>query len=190
MTGARSMRPVLFCFDGSEDAANAIASAGALLGPRPAVVITVCETMKVWAPSDPATILDAPIGKALSQSLELDEIADEVAHDEMDQGVRLARAAGFQAKGRVVGGKPWRAICDVADELDAAVIVLGARGLSRVQSVLLGSVSATVSAHARRPVLIVHQSGSTTATTDAEGRGSASAEPDQAPITPDPAAGA
>jgi hypothetical protein len=43
-----------------------------------------------------------------------------------------------------------------SDELTAAAIVLGARGFSRVQSVLLGSVSATVSVHASRLVLIIH----------------------------------
>jgi nucleotide-binding universal stress UspA family protein len=148
---------VLLCFDGSEDAENAIASAGTLLGPRSAVVITISEPLRIWEPYDPATIFDAPIGKLAAKALELEEIADEVAQERVNRGVELACAAGFDAQGRVVQGKPWRAICDVADELDAAAIVLGARGLSRVQSALLGSVSATVSVHAGRPVLIVHQ---------------------------------
>lgn len=69
----------------------------------------------------------------------------------------LARAARFDAQGRTARGKPWKAIGEVAHELDAATVVLGARGLSRVQSVLLGSVSAAVSAHADRPVFIIHQ---------------------------------
>lgn len=73
-------------------------------------------------------MLDAAIGKLLAKALELDEIADEVAQRDMDHGVGLARAAGFQAQVRVAHGKAWRAICDVADELDAAAIVLGARG--------------------------------------------------------------
>jgi nucleotide-binding universal stress UspA family protein len=150
-------RPVLLCFDGSDDAATAIASAGELLGPRPAVVVIVQEPMRSWRPTDPATILDAPISKLLSKALELDEIADEVAHEEVNRATELARAAGFEAQGRVAHGKAWRAICDVATELDASVIVLGARGLSRVQSALLGSVSAAVSVHAGRPVLIVHE---------------------------------
>jgi nucleotide-binding universal stress UspA family protein len=150
-------KPVLLCFDGSRDAENAISGAGELLGPRTAVVITVNEPLRHWEPSDPATILDAPIGKLLSKTLELEEIADEVAQEQVNRGVELARAAGFEAEGRIARGKAWRVICDVADELDAEVIVLGARGLSRVQSALLGSVSAAVSVHAGRPVLIVHQ---------------------------------
>jgi nucleotide-binding universal stress UspA family protein len=157
MTDTPSTKPVLLCFDGSDDAANAIASAGELLGPRAAVVLTVCEPIRLWQPSDPATILDAPIGRLLAKALELDEIADEVAKEELDRGIELARGAGFQAQGRLAHGKAWRAICDVAAELGAVAIVLGARGLSHVQSALLGSVSASVSVHAGRPVLIVHR---------------------------------
>ncbi len=159
--------PVLLCFDGSDEAANAIATAGRLLGPRPAVLITVCEPIRLWSPSDPATILDAPIGKVLSKALGFDEIADDVAQEHVGRGVELARAAGFRAQGSVAHGKAWRAICDTADELDAAAIVLGARGLTRLQSALLGSVSAAVSAHAGRPVLIIHRSTSTAREADA-----------------------
>jgi nucleotide-binding universal stress UspA family protein len=149
-------QPVLLCYDGSGDAEDAISRAGELLGPRPAIVITVNEPMRHWEPSDPATILDAPIGRLLSKALELDEIADEIAQEQANRGVALARVAGFDAQGRIARGKAWKAICDVADELDAAAIVVGARGLSRVQSALLGSVSAAVSVHAKRPVLIIH----------------------------------
>lgn len=160
MSDATNPKPVLLCFDGSDDASAAIASAGELLGSRPAVVLTVQEPIRSWQPSDPATILDAPIGKLLSKALELEEIADEVAQDEVNHAVDLARDAGFEAQGRVAHGKAWKAICDVAAELDASVIVMGARGLSRVQSALLGSVSAAVSVHAGRPVLIVHRDAS------------------------------
>jgi nucleotide-binding universal stress UspA family protein len=45
-----------------------------------------------------------------------------------------------------------------ARENDVAVIVLGARGLSGLQQVLLGSVSERVVRHADRPVLVLRQS--------------------------------
>lgn len=150
-------KPILLCFDGSSDAEHAIRGAGELLGSRPAVVVTVSEPLRLWEPSDPATIIDAPIGKLLSKALRLEEVIDEVAQEQVNQGVEIARAAGFDAQGRVARGKPWRAICEVADQVDADAIVLGARGLSRVESALLGSVSATVSTHARQPVLIIHK---------------------------------
>ena len=147
--------PVLICYDGSEDAAAAIATAGRILGPRRAVVLTVWEPVAVWQPYDPATGLTAPLSKLASRALGLDEIARDLAEERVVTGGELARQAGFEAEGRTTGGKPWRAICDVANDIDAEPIVIGARGLSRVQSALLGSVSAAVVQHARRSVLVV-----------------------------------
>jgi nucleotide-binding universal stress UspA family protein len=119
------------------------------------VALTVWEPCATWEPYDPATILSAPVSKLASRALELDEIAQEAAAQTAAEGVSRALAAGFTAQGRTVHGKPWRAICDVAEEIDASTIVVGARGLSRVESVLLGSVSSAVAVHAKRPVLIV-----------------------------------
>ena len=48
----------------------------------------------------------------------------------------------------------WHALLDLADEIDAAAVVVGSRGLSGVKSMLLGSVSAGVLHHASRPVLV------------------------------------
>lgn len=152
---ANDTHPVLLCFDGSNDAAIAIAKAAELLGPRAAVVLTVWEPVALWEPYDPATILTAPASKLASKVLGLDEIASKVARQTSDRGVALARTAGFEVRGSVAKGKSWRAICDEAEKLDAEPIVVGARGLSRVQSVLLGSVSSAVVVHAHRPVLVI-----------------------------------
>src|SRR5258708_20883194 len=152
---AKNMHPVLLCFDGSNDAAIAIAKAGELLGPRTAVVLTVWEPVALWEPYDPATILTAPASKLASKELGLDEIASQVARETSDRGVALARTAGFEVRGSVAKGKSWRAICDEAEKLDAEPIVVGARGLSRVQSALLGSVSSAVVAHAHPPALVL-----------------------------------
>jgi nucleotide-binding universal stress UspA family protein len=151
----------LLCFDGSADAAGAIAAAGELLARRSAVVLTVWEPVSVWQPYDPGAVLGAGLAKLGSKALGLDEIASELAQEKLERGVQLAREAGFEARGQLAHGKTWRAICDAADELDAAPIVLGARGLSRVASVLLGSVSEAVLVHAKRPVLVIahHESG-------------------------------
>ena len=151
--------PVLLCFDGSDDAATAIARASELLAPRRAVVLTVWEPVASWEPYDPATIFSAPVSKLLSRALGVDEAAAELAEEKVKQGVALATGAGFEAQGRVARGKTWRTICDVAGETDAAANVLGARGLSRMGSLLLGSVSSAVLAHAERPVLVVPHHG-------------------------------
>jgi nucleotide-binding universal stress UspA family protein len=151
--------PVLLCFDGSDDAATAIAQAAELLAPRRAVVLTVWEPVATWEPYDPATVLSAPMSKLLSRELGVDDIAAQLAEEKVKQGVALASSAGFAAQGRAAHGKTWRAICDVAHEIDAATIVVGARGLSRMGSLLLGSVSSAVLAHAERPVLVVPHHG-------------------------------
>ena len=151
----RHRMPLLLCFDGSDDAAYAIALAGEMLGARDAVVLSVWEPVAVWQPYDPATVLTAPLSRLASNALGLDDIEQGLARKRVKTGLELARRAGFDARERLAEGKAWRVICDVADELNAGLIVLGARGLSRVQSALLGSVSAAVVQHARRPVLIV-----------------------------------
>lgn len=93
-----------------------------------------------WEPCDPATILSAPLARLAERALGLDEIAEDLAREKMERGVTLASDAGFEVAGRVAGGKTWRTICEVAEGIDAETIVMGARGLSRVGSVLLGSV--------------------------------------------------
>src|SRR5260370_21229922 len=112
---AQDAHPVLLCFDGSNDAATAIAKAGELLGPRAAVVLTVWEPVALWAPYDPATMLTALVSKLASKELGLHEIASQIARETSDRGVALARAAGLAVRGSVPEGKSWRAICDEAE---------------------------------------------------------------------------
>lgn len=153
--GTVTLKRALLCFDGSGDAVNAITVAGELLGSRAATVLTVWEPVAIWEPYDPATILSAGVSRLAAKELGLDEIARDIARSTMERGLELARQAGFDATGKISSGKAWRAICDAAQQIDAAPIVLGARGLSRVQSALLGSVSAAVAAHAKRAVLVI-----------------------------------
>lgn len=147
--------PLLVCYDGSEDAASAIGRSAALFSRRRAVILTVWEPMALWDPRDPATILSAPLEKLASRALDVDQVLEDLARETLDRGVALAREAGFVPSGQLMRGKPWPSICDAARELNAEAIVLGARGLSRAQSVLLGSVSFSVLTHAKRPVLVI-----------------------------------
>ncbi|HLY47705.1 MAG TPA: universal stress protein [Solirubrobacteraceae bacterium] len=153
--GSGPAGPLLLCYDGSANAAVAIGRSAALFSRRRAVVLTAWEPMALWDPRDPATILSAPLDKLAARALDLDQIIEEVSGETLEHGVELAREAGFAAEGRLVRGKAWSVICHVAQELDAGAIVIGARGLSRVQSMLLGSVSFAVLGHARRPVLVI-----------------------------------
>ncbi|MFI7602403.1 universal stress protein [Actinoplanes sp. NPDC049681] len=71
-------------------------------------------------------------------------------------GVTLARAAGWEAEAltaRSYGGDGVQ-VAELAEKLDAQVIVVGSRGLGGTKA-LLGSVSDMVVHYSRRPVLVV-----------------------------------
>ena len=144
-------RPVLLCYDGSEDAKHAISEAATLLGPRSALVLTVWQD----AAAIPSFAWAAPMP-------DLDDLlsaARDGAHRVAAEGVEAARAAGFTATPLVVesSGPVWVGVVDVADKHDVAAVVMGSRGLSGVKSLLMGSVSNGVVHHATRPVLVVRR---------------------------------
>ena len=139
--------PILICYDGSESARAAIGAAGTLLGGRRAVVLDV-------APLQEVAEAFAGIG---SGAASLDRLALDTAAARADEGAELARAAGFRADGRTELESPtWLAVVEVADEIGAAAIVVGSRGLGGIRASLEGgSVSHQVATHAGRPVLVV-----------------------------------
>jgi nucleotide-binding universal stress UspA family protein len=139
-------RPMLICYDGSEDATRAIDKAAELLGERPAVVVDVAPPLT--AEEAYATIA------AVTPMFEEQNVAEAAAVAE--QGAAHARALGLAARPRADLAAPtWEGIVAVADDIDAAVIVIGSRGLTGVREAFEGSLSHQVAEHAGRPVLIV-----------------------------------
>ena len=63
--------------------------------------------------------------------------------------------ASFEIR-RALAGRAAREICDVADELDADLIVLGSRGLTDLEGLVVGSVAHKVLHLTTRPVLVTH----------------------------------
>lgn len=145
----------LYCYDGSGDAKAAIERAARLLGDHRAVVLTVFESI-LALPTGGAGITDPEVMPP--------ENADEVDAAARERSLGLARE-GCELLGRLgVAAEPaaaeglgsvWRTILAEADERDAAVTVIGSRGLTGVRSLVLGSISHGVANHSRRPVLIV-----------------------------------
>lgn len=144
--------PILICYDGSPGAVRAIEAAATLFGTRRAVVLDVAP------PITPAESLAAMSPLVPGAALEDLNTAD--ASLVAARGAELARSSGFDAEARGALGAPtWEGVVDVADELDAAAIVIGSRGLSGLREVLDGSLSHEVAEHAGRPVLIVPPHG-------------------------------
>jgi nucleotide-binding universal stress UspA family protein len=134
-------KPILLCYDGSDDAFRAIEFAGSLFPGRSAVVLSVWEHYSVF--SGVPQVDDALVQEA----------TELMAAD----GCERAQTAGFEATPVAVKAEHGvaGAIIDAAEEYDAALIVVGTRGNTGIRSLLLGSVSHDVAHHAHRPLLIV-----------------------------------
>lgn len=86
---------------------------------------------------------------------ELEDAERERAERAVRAAAKLAERAEVETETRVVNGDPVDAICSEAQSCDAGFVVVGSRGWSTAQRLLLGSVSLAVLAHCDRPVLIV-----------------------------------
>jgi nucleotide-binding universal stress UspA family protein len=141
-------RLVVIGYDGSHDADLAVDFAAAKLGAETARVVTVWETGLAAAEVAPA--LGAPRPEARFE---------EAARQTADSGVERAVAAGLSAEPEIVRGSGVgeiaRALLDVAEQHDADLVVVGRRGMGRIRSAVLGSVSDAVVRDGRRPVLVV-----------------------------------
>ena len=145
---------ILFAYDRSESAAAAIAAAGKLLDQEraDAVVLTVWEPLIVGALSATRFGGAAPVPTDVT---EVDEDAEKRAWRLAEHGARLAGEAGFEARALWVADERQIAatILEGADELDATLIVTGARGLTGIAAFF--GVSNHVLHHATRPVFVV-----------------------------------
>jgi len=138
--------PILICYDGSAGSLHAIAVAADVLASRRAVVLNVGPFLSVAESYAPEGL----------QVADLDRLVFEEALTRAEAGAEVARAAGFQAEARAdVEAPTWRGVLEIADDIDAAVIVVGSSGLTGIHALLEENVSGDVSEHAGRPVLIV-----------------------------------
>ena len=144
---------ILLCYDGSDTAKRAITAAHGLLGDVALTVMYVWESPVGLFVPDPFSGIE---GWSTAQVAEIEVVIRERAGRLLAEGVSLAGDEGFTATARLEEstGSSWRTIIDVADELDASLIVLGTHGVSGVRAVL-GSVSTAVTHHAKRPLLLV-----------------------------------
>ncbi len=69
----------------------------------------------------------------------------------------LMQSAGVDVDTRVVESNiPWRGITETADSLGVDLIVMGTHGRSKIDRLLLGSVTQRVLSHANVPVMVIH----------------------------------
>jgi nucleotide-binding universal stress UspA family protein len=143
--------PIVFAYDGSELAEQAIAEAGELLShDRPVLVVVA------WQPFDVGFVPDDSFQIDAKQAPEVKRAAQDTA----GHGAELAKRAGFtDVRSMAIETAPiWQGIVKVAEDEDASVIVIGSHGHhSGLAGVFVGSVASAVSAHSTRTVLITQR---------------------------------
>jgi nucleotide-binding universal stress UspA family protein len=90
---------------------------------------------------------------------EIDEQEAATARALAEEGAAGARERGYNASARIAQATESvaRTIDEIAQEIDAGLVVCGQRGRGAIGSALLGSVSHALAAHTKRPVLIAPQ---------------------------------
>jgi nucleotide-binding universal stress UspA family protein len=103
-------------------------------------------------------IFSTPPQMAAGYEPELEEIMKEQfqnAQQTVDRAAAALKAAGFNAKGRVVEAVTRSGILDLASQWRADLIVLGSHGRKEGQRFMLGSVAESVARGASCSVIIV-----------------------------------
>jgi nucleotide-binding universal stress UspA family protein len=146
-------KPVLFCYDGSDGSKTALTAAVELIKPADAVVLVV------WMPTVLQLARSGSFLVAVPNEGEIDEQEAATARQLADEGAAGARRRGYNASARIAQANESvaRTIDEIAQEIDAGLVVCGQRGRGAIGSALLGSVSHALAAHTKRPLLIAPQ---------------------------------
>ena len=146
-------KPVLFCYDGSDGSKTALTAAAEVIKPADAVVLVV------WTPAVVQLARAGSLLLAVPNEGEIDEQEAATARQIAEEGAAGARRRGYNASARVAQANESVAetIHEIAQEIDAGLVVCGQRGRGAIGSALLGSVSHALAAHTKRPVLIAPQ---------------------------------
>jgi nucleotide-binding universal stress UspA family protein len=143
------VRKILIATDGSPSAVQAVK-----LGLELAEEQHAQPTLVHVAPA--ADVL--PVGGfAMAGPVSVPHELAEVDRTSLDDAAALAEERGIEARTKLLAGDPAHEIVAYADEIDADLIVVGSRGLGKIGSALLGSVSHKLLHEAKRPVMVVRE---------------------------------
>jgi nucleotide-binding universal stress UspA family protein len=141
----------LLAVDGSRESTRAGRIAARLLSRLDSELhlVSVGAMLEGYTPWD-WKVLDA---SSLSQ---VRKLAEEEAKTTLEkQAQKLREEDGEVAEAHVKTGRPDGEIVNLAEELDAGLVILGSRGFGSLKRALLGSVSNSVVRHAHSSVLVV-----------------------------------
>lgn len=128
---------IVVATDGSDHASRAVELAAELLDPeRCAVTVVSVAVLKTSTPRAPygGYAISAPNEEAEQQVVE-------PARQHAEAAAAVLRERGFEPQESVVMGHPVKRLMGVADDLGAALVVVGSRGLNYPERAFLGSTS-------------------------------------------------
>lgn len=138
------MQSIVVGTDGSEGAELALR--------RAAEIAKGCGgTVHVVTAVPDASFHEAVATSARTERVDLGAVAESV----LVRAQRELDGMGIDLQTHSRHGDPARVILEIADEQDADLIVVGARGLTGLQKFLLGSVSSKLSHYSERTVMVV-----------------------------------
>jgi nucleotide-binding universal stress UspA family protein len=151
-------QPAVVAYDGSDEARAAVEAAVELFAGRRLLVVSIWEPglAQAMAPLRDPTGAGYPISTP-AEAAAIDEIQHEHAVRAAEEGAGVARNLGARAEPLSVADDldVAETLAAIADDHDAAAIVVGSRGLGRVKSSLFGSTSRELLRRTHRPVLVV-----------------------------------
>lgn len=92
----------------------------------------------------------------LAPGKDLRALRDEVERSLRGEPCESLRRRGIAHELLVREGLPLDVLVETADEVGADLVVVGARRLTRLQSLVLGSTSSRLAQRTRRPVVVLH----------------------------------
>lgn len=147
--GSVSIRHVLCPVDFSENSIRAVSTAvkfASLFGSDLHIVHII-----------PSYLIKEKWGVWKTLGEEEKEKFDSTVHEEARSRLSsFCKDRGLEGKGEIRQGSPPKLISSVAEEKGCDLIVMGARGLSYLRSILIGSTTEAVLKSSPCPVLIVH----------------------------------
>lgn len=136
-------------FDGSPTALEALDTAAKLIADGGTVHVVTAHRM-------PSAAETAHLLAQLPEDLRFNYDPTAGAEAELMRATAFLAERGVTGQPHLVDDHPAAAILDIADQVDAQLIIVGSRGMSRSTRFLRGSVSTRVAAHSNRSFMVVH----------------------------------
>jgi nucleotide-binding universal stress UspA family protein len=145
---------IVIGFDGSEQARRAVALVARLAAPAGGRVLLLTAADTPRMPSH--SLLPSDVrGTVAAEVARINRLRVATARAQLDLAAGTLRAAGWKTQTRVTTLGPLKSLLAAVSETDANLLVVGARGTTGLERLLLGSVAEGALDRSPVPVLIV-----------------------------------